>query len=225
MAQSRVMTYNICMGGRKGAALHELVRGVKPDVLLVNESPKTPILWKRRCANLAARWNMSFVGGGRQAGSNMVVIGRNVQVKSVHTNVFKTPLFKPRRGVVSVQLRAEGKLFGVVSCHLSLERERRVKEIEQVIAATCRLRGPVIVAGDLNERPDGSSWDRLRQAGFHDHGSRAWLTFPSQEPQVRIDALVLRGNGKVLHHGDPGVPLDLQARASDHRPVLAVLEL
>jgi hypothetical protein len=29
----------------------------------------------------------------------------------------------------------------------------------------------------------------------------------------------------VPHHGDPGVPEELLAAASDHRPVLAVLDL
>jgi endonuclease/exonuclease/phosphatase family metal-dependent hydrolase len=224
MVQARVMTYNIFMGGRKGAALHEVVRGVAPDVLLVNESPKTPILWKRQCNKLAEKWGMRFAGGGRKAGSNMVAVGRNVQVKSVHASVFKTPMFKPRRGVIAVQLRAEGRLFGAVSCHLSLGREQRLEEIEQVIEAANRLRGPVVVAGDLNERPGGPSWKRLREVGFVDHGTNDWLTFPAREPETRIDALLVRGNATVSHHGDPGVPIELQQRASDHRGVLAVLD-
>lgn len=224
MAQARVMTYNIYMGGRKGAALHQVVRGVAPDVLLVNESPKTPFLWKRRCQNLAEQWDMRFIGGGRKAGSNMITVGNGVQVKKVDAQVFRTPLFKPRRGVVSAQLRRDGQLFGVVSCHLSLERDRRLREVELVIASANRLRGPVVVAGDLNERPAGPSWQRLREVGFVDHGSKEWLTFPAEEPEARIDALLVRGNAKVAHHGDPGVPIELQIQASDHRGVLAVLD-
>lgn len=225
MAQSRVMTYNIFMGGRKGAALHEVVRGAAPDVLLVNEAPKTPLLWKSRCLRLAEKWGMRFVGGGRRAGSNMVCVRPGVGVKAVHTGVFRTPIFKPRRGIVSVQLRVEGKLFGVVSCHLSLERQRRLEEVEEVIEVANRLRGPVVVGGDLNEAPDGPCWQRLRQAGFVDHGSTRWLTFPADDPEKRIDALLVRGAATVHHHGDPGVPVELQRRASDHRGVLAVFEL
>lgn len=232
MTQSRVMTYNIFMGGRRGAALQEVVRGVAPDVLLVNESPKMPLLWKRQCLKLADKWDMQFVGGGRKAGSNMVTVGPGVRVKSVHASVFKTPLFQPRRGIVAVQLSAEGRLFGVVSCHLSLERKRRIREVEEIIAAADRLRGLVVVAGDLNEKPGGPCWKRLKQAGFIDHGTnfidhgtKQWLTFPAEEPETRIDALLVRGNARVLHHGDPGVPIELQKDASDHRGVLAVLEI
>jgi endonuclease/exonuclease/phosphatase family metal-dependent hydrolase len=84
---------------------------------------------------------------------------------------------------------------------------------------------PVVVAGDLNERPDGPSWERLREAGFVDHGDREWRTFPADRPDRRIDALLVRGGARVPHHGDPGVPEELLAAASDHRPVLAVLDL
>ncbi len=87
------------------------------------------------------------------------------------------------------------------------------------------LRGPVVVAGDLNETPDGPAWARLRAAGFADEGDRSWRTFPADRPAKRLDALLVRGDVRVLSHGDPGLPADLLAAASDHRPVLARLEL
>ena len=40
VATVRVMTYNILLSGRRGAPLHDLVRTVAPDVLMVNEAPK-----------------------------------------------------------------------------------------------------------------------------------------------------------------------------------------
>ena len=218
------MTYNIFMGGRKGALLHEVVRGAAPDVLLVNESPKLPFLWKRQCLRLADKWGMTCVGGGRKAGSNMITVGPDVRVKSVHTEVFDVPLFKPRRGVVAAQLRKDGQLFGAVACHLSLTREQRAEEVEKVIEIANRLRGPVVLGGDLNEKPNGKSWQRFRDAGFVDHGSNQWRTFPAEDPETRIDALLVRGRATALHHGDPGVPIELQKRASDHRGVLAVLD-
>ena len=52
------MTYNIFMGGRKGAALHEVIREAAPDVLLVNEIPSF-----RSCGNGSAPDCPS--GGGR----------------------------------------------------------------------------------------------------------------------------------------------------------------
>ena len=47
--------------------------------------------------------------------------------------------------------------------------------------------------------------------------------FPAGSPVKRIDAVLVRGDVTVSHHGDPGVDAELLATASDHRPVLAVL--
>jgi endonuclease/exonuclease/phosphatase family metal-dependent hydrolase len=219
------MTYNIWMGGRGGPALDEVVRASDADVVLVNESPKTPFLWRSRARALSDRWGMRYVAGGRNAGSNMITVTPGVQVKSASTTTIRQPLFQPRRGIAAAQLRVGGRLLGVVSCHLSLDAERRVREVEQVIAVADRLRGPVLVGGDLNEKPGGPSWQRLRKAGYVDHGSKEWLTYPADEPVKRIDALLVRGAPAVLHHGDPGVDESLQRRASDHRAVLAVIDL
>lgn len=225
MTRARVMTYNIFMGGRRGRALHEVVALSRPDVLLVNESPKGFLVWRRECRRLSETWGMRFVTGGRPAGSNMITVAPGVAVKSAGSEVLPQPMFQPRRGIAWAQLRVQGRLVGVVSCHLSLDRERRAREVERVITVARRLRGPVVVTGDLNEPPDGPSWQRLQRAGFIDHGSKKWLTFPSDVPEKRIDALLIRGDAAVLSHGDPGVTGDVLAAASDHRPVLAVLEL
>jgi endonuclease/exonuclease/phosphatase family metal-dependent hydrolase len=225
MTRLRVMTYNIQLGGRRGQPLHEVVRAVAPDVLLVNESPKRPLRWRRDCRHLAARWHLRYVAGGRPAGSNMLAVAPVIGVKSTLVEVLPQPFTAPRRGIVAAQLHVRGRLVGVVSCHLSLDRDRRRREVARVIEVASDLRGPVVLAGDLNETPDGPSWAALRRAGFVDHGGSGWRTFPSDDPDRRIDALLVRGFAEVLHHGDPGVDPDLLAAASDHRPVLAELEI
>lgn len=223
MTRARVMTYNIRMGGRNGSDLHQVVRAFAPDVLLVNESPKTPFLWKRRCHRLAEAWGMSYVVGGRSAGSNMITTTPTVSVKARGAETLDQPIFQPRRGIAWAQLRVEGRLFGVVCCHLSLDRERRLREVERVIETADRLRGPVVVGGDLNETSDGPVWQRLARAGYVDHGSRRDKTYPADEPVKRIDALLVRGSADVLEHGVPDLDPELLAKASDHLPVVATL--
>ncbi len=225
MARVRIVTYNIYLGGRRGAVLDDVVRQMAPDVLSVNESPKSCLTWRSRCHRLAEAWGMRMVTGGRPAGSNLITTADGVAVKSSGAQVLPEPLFQPRRGIAWAQLRVQGRLFGVVSCHLSLVRSRREREAARVIDVARRLRGPVVVAGDLNEPPTGPSWNLLRRAGFVDHGTSDWPTFPSDDPRKRIDALLVRGEASVVHHGDVGVADELLAAASDHRPVLAVLDL
>ena len=225
MTRLRVMTLNVMRGGRRGPALHELVRAVRPDVLLVNESPKTPLLWRKRCRSLCDGWQMRYLGGGRGAGSNLIAVSDRVGVKHAEVTRIPQPLFQPPRGIVSAQLRVEGRLVGAVGCHLSLAPQRRLAEVERVLEVADRLRGTVVVGGDLNEPPDGASWRRLRARGYLDHGTEEWPTYPAHDPDLRIDALLFRGDARVRHHGDPGVPLELQRAASDHLGVLAVLEI
>jgi endonuclease/exonuclease/phosphatase family metal-dependent hydrolase len=225
MPALRVLTYNIWMGGRGGRWLDEAVRGAAPDVVLVNESPKTPLLWRRRNRRLAERWGLRYAVGGRDAGSNMIAVRQGIEVRSFQVLSLRQPLFQPRRGIAAAQLRVRGKLVGVVSCHLSLDAERRNREVGSVLGVAARLRGPVVVGGDLNETPGGPSWRRLRESGYVDHGSGSWPTFRAVHPAKRIDALLVKGSASVLHHGDPRVDEELLGLASDHRPVLTVLDL
>lgn len=225
MTRVRVMTYNILMGGRNGSDLHTVVRAVAPDVLLVNESPKMPFLWKRRARRLADAWDMAYSVGGRTAGSNMITAAPNVGVKARGAETLDQPLFHPRRGIAWAQLRVQGRLLGVVCCHLSLDRQRRLAETDRVLEVANRLRGPVVIGGDLNETPDGPVWQRFARAGYVDHGSRRDRTFPADDPVKRIDALLVRGSADVLEHGVPDVDRNWMAAASDHLPLVATLRL
>ena len=225
MAQLRVMTYNIYLGGRGGPLLDQVVRAAEPDVLVVNESPHYPVVWRRQCRKLARRWGMEMVVGGRPAGSLMLLVRPDLRVTFRHQKVLGRPPFRPRRGIASAEVEVRGQRVGIVGCHLSLHPDERAREVEKVIEEADSLGDPVVVAGDLNERPNRQSWRQLREAGFVDHGTREWLTFPADSAVKRIDAVLVRGDLTVSHHGDPGVPADLLAAASDHRPVLAVLDL
>jgi endonuclease/exonuclease/phosphatase family metal-dependent hydrolase len=225
MALARIVTYNIFMGGRKGSPLTDAVRQMGPDVLLVNECPKAPLIWSWQCLRLVNVWQMLLVAGGRPAGSNLIAATDRVSVESAGSERIPQPLFQPRRGVAWAQVRIGGQLLGVVACHLSLDPGRHQREVERVIAIAGRLDGPIVVGGDLNEPPTGPAWRRLREAGFEDHGSKRWLTFPAGQPRKRIDALLVRGPAAVVHHGDAGLDTELIASASDHRPVLLEVEL
>jgi len=225
VTQVRVMTYNILMGGRNGSDLHRVVRQSAPDVLLVNESPKTPFLWKRRCHHLADAWQMKYAVGGRPAGSNMIATSSTIGVKARRAEKLDQPLFQPRRGIAWAQLRVQGRLLGVVCCHLSLDRERRLAETDRVLEVAGRLRGPVVIGGDLNETPDGPVWRKLARSGYVDHGSRRDRTYPAADPVKRIDALLVRGSVDVLSHRVPDLDRTLLAAASDHLPLVATLRL
>ncbi|MDQ6935187.1 MAG: endonuclease/exonuclease/phosphatase family protein [Actinomycetota bacterium] len=218
------MTYNILRGGQRGAPLDEVVRDVAPDVLLVNEAPKTPFLWRRQTASLAGRWGMRMVAGGRPAGANVILGALHVEVLTTTERVLPAPIGQPRRGVATALLRIGGRDLRVVSTHLPLSPAARLHQTAEVLALATSYDDPVVVAGDLNECPSGACWAMFTRAGFADSADPRWLTFPSDAPSKRIDAVLVRG-AHTLYAGRPDLPDDLLARASDHRPVLARLEL
>jgi endonuclease/exonuclease/phosphatase family metal-dependent hydrolase len=222
MTSVRLLTYNV-LGGKAKVALRSVVRSVNPDVMVVNETPQTPLLWRWQCPSLARQWDLQHVAGGRNAGRNMICAQHHIGVAETHVERINQPLLQPIRGVVSAQLQADSHPFGVVGCHLGLGSDGPESQVQQVLRAADRLRGPVIVAGDLNEPPKGPSWEALRAAGFVDHGDEEDLTFPAEHPTKRIDALLVRGDVPLRRHRIPGLQPELLRLASDHLPVAATL--
>lgn len=223
MPSVRVLTYNVA-GARHRTPLADVVRGVAPDVLVVNETPKLPLVWRWQCARLAAEWGSTRAAGGRDAGSNMICVSDRVQVLSTSARRLGQPLFAPRRGIVTAQCRVDGVEFGVVGVHLSLVAESRAVEAEKAVAAADSLTGPVVICGDLNELPGRPAWRVLHRAGFTDFGDDTDMTFSSAQRVKRIDAVLVRDATASLY-GVPEVGVERLRAASDHCPVQAVIDL
>ncbi len=222
MTSVRMLTYNI-LGGKAKVALRSVVSAINPDVMVANESPQMPLLWRWHCPSLARQWDLQHVAGGRNAGRNMICAQHHIGVAETRVQRIKQPPFQPIRGLVAAQLQADSHRFGVVGCHLGLDPEAREAQVQQVLRAADRLQGPVVVAGDLNEPPKGPSWEALRAAGFVDHGDAEDFTYPAEHPTKRIDALLVRGDVRVSRHRIPGIQPELLRLASDHLPVVATL--
>jgi endonuclease/exonuclease/phosphatase family metal-dependent hydrolase len=147
-----------------------------------------------------------------------------------------------RRILLPVELAFEhDRRLLLVDAHLSSEagdQDRRAQQAEQVVAI---LPGslPELVVGDLNAVPDAAAIAILLGAGFVDSWSVAGAgqgvggggaggggyTHPANAPRQRIDYVLARGIGQVV---EAEVIDDLGAAMSglsDHRPVLAVVEL
>ncbi len=218
-----VVSYNI-RGGAAHSALAQVVAAMSPDVLVANEAPKLPLLWHRQCATLAEEWRLRRVAGGRDAGQNLLCGSDRVHVVESAARRLRQPRFAPIRGIVWAQCLADNAPFGVVGVHLSLVAERRPAEARAAIAVADRLRGPVVVCGDLNESPGQPAWRHFEAAGYADAAPRPEATFSSNDPRKRIDAVLVRG-GRLVSYGVPPLPGNLYRQASDHLPVRAVLEL
>lgn len=227
-AEVTVMTYNIWWPHHRDEVAR-VVRELAPDVLVVNETPKAPLIWRWRCRRLVEGWGMRYVAGGRNAGSNLICVSDRVAVVATSVRRLRQPLCKPRRGVVTARLRVAGAELAVVGVHLSLIASSRPSEAAVAVAGAAALSGLVVMAGDLNEEPHGRAWQVFREAGYADaaagsEGAAGEPTYPSWRPVKRIDALLVRGL-EVRDAGVPDLPAGVLAAASDHLPVLAHLVL
>jgi endonuclease/exonuclease/phosphatase family metal-dependent hydrolase len=223
MTTVTVATYNV-YGARYRKPLGQVVTAMAPDVLVVNETPKLPLLWRWQCDRLARSWGMRRAAGGRDAGSNMICVSSRVDVTRTSARRLEQPPLKPRRGIVTAQCVVDGVEFAVVGVHLSLLAESRPTEAAAALADARELRGPLVICGDLNERPSGPCWQAFRDAGLVDHADAEAFTSQALTPNKRIDGVLVRG-GRVIEHQIPKLPRDLLAVASDHLPVIARIEL
>ena len=225
----RVLSYNVHRWGDDRAALARVVRACAPDVMLVQEAP-TWFGTRRKRRALAASFGMRYVAGSAR---NVILVADGIELgEPLHWRIWR-PFVRRRLNFIATQLPG-GAVGGqvlvgttrvaVVSCHLGLHILGRQHELEQVLKR-CRTFGtPYLLAGDLNEEPDGPVWKRLAEEGLVDLGADAGPTFSSTDPHKRIDGALVSPFLKARLRHVPATHDDLAA-ASDHLPLLIELSM
>lgn len=232
-----VMSYNIKHLELGADAVVRAMRNCDPDIVAIQEPPKW---WRgrRKTRALAKAAGMVCVAtGGWPANSGSTALFVTPELASEARSSVKralpwkvwwlAPKFASRRGYCAVDVGG----WVVFSVHLGLNARERALHRNIIIGAAQGF-GPerCVIAGDLNETPDGPSWSaftrRLRDTARADTGSGAGsiavaATYPAHKPRLRIDAILVGQDISVLEYQvlDTG----LTRHASDHLPVVAVL--
>jgi len=219
------MTYNV-RGFRDGLdRVARVVSHFEPDVVLLNETGGRLAL--RRLARAVA---MEVAGDPwspfRRRVKDAVLVRPPWRIASSFQRRFPTKRRLYPRGALVADIRRAGARFHAVATHLSLHPGERRQHADLVCELVRALHTPAVIAGDLNERPDGGAVIALGTR-FRD----AWLlagdtdgeTFPADEPTARIDYVFVTEGVRVGRAVVPGGP-DVRG-ASDHRPVVAAVAL
>ncbi len=163
---------------------------------------------------------MDYDGGG---------YGEGILSRFPFLRVIRHPLPAARgyepRALLEVRVRPAGSgpgivFFGTHLDHVSeAQRVAQAKEINRVAAALGDR--PMILAGDLNARPGGRAMKEFFRF-WSPADRRGAFTFPADKPGRKIDWILFRParRWRVLEVEVLDEPV-----ASDHRPLLAVLEL
>ena len=126
---------------------------------------------------------------------------------------------EPRRALVTrLEWPAPGKTLAMINTHLSIVGAERPGQIEMIARELDA--DEVIVAGDLNCTPWSSALKPLRER--MKSATRRARTWPARLPVFPIDHILYAGKLGVLEAGTwTSGPA---RRASDHLPVVALLE-
>ncbi len=131
-----------------------------------------------------------------------------------HVEQHRLPGSRHGRGLLKGEMHIAGKDVAVFVTHLSLKQSSRVRQL-RYIAQQMNKHEHAILMGDLNCEPDSSELQMLLdEAALHPHGNPP-PSFPSWQPQRRIDYILTRGVPRVI--SIETIPFV----GSDHLPVIA----
>jgi endonuclease/exonuclease/phosphatase family metal-dependent hydrolase len=225
MTELRVVSYNVHSLRDDPDALAAVVRGLAPDVVILQEAPRR-FRWRTRCASLAHSFGMVVAVGGLPALGNLVLT--NLRVRVHETWHVQYPLTPGRhlRGAAFARCSIGPSRFAVVGSHLSTDPAERPGQATLLKKAMSELDTPLILGADLNENSGGAAW-RTVADGLVDSAVAADRadanTFSCADPRDRIDALFADPAIEVRRYEVVDTP---EARlASDHFPLVADLVL
>ncbi|MFI8239703.1 endonuclease/exonuclease/phosphatase family protein [Streptomyces sp. NPDC085866] len=228
----RVLGYNIRSMRDDTDALARVITACAPDLVLVQEAPRF-FRWRKKLARLAAASGQVILTGGATAAGPAILCNLRATVERTEDVLLPLTPGLHRRGLATAVVRFGAARLGVISCHLSLQKDERYDQAGLLLDRLASLGVEHAVAGgDLNERPDGPAFRLLSDTLQDCRTTAPWggeFTSTPANPHQRIDAVFATKGIEVLGCGvpleQPGITeRDLRA-ATDHFPVLAALRV
>lgn len=242
----RLLTYNICRGGRgREAKIAEVIRAAEPDLVILQEARHPDVV--NRIADL-----LGFVQFGARRGHSLGFISRH---PVVHAQWHK-PRVSRHAFLEIVPAGTDWRVFGVhlSAVHAAWTEQRRVFELRALLRAiVAHQHGPHVLAGDFNTLAPNELFDpgrlpaRLRalvwlsggrvrwrtirtvlESGYRDafrhvHPDIVGSTFPTWDPHIRLDYLFVPEAFVSRVVGCEVVMDGAAPEASDHYPLVGDL--
>lgn len=228
----RVLSYNVHHGEGVDGELDlpriaRVIRAADPDVVALQEmdDKTTRTGGVDQTAELARLTGMNGVFGKaidlQGGGYGQAVLSRGPLGKAVVHPLPGEPKTEPRIAL-AVPLAVGDREVLFVTTHLHHQgdelRQKQAAELNRLLADGDR---PVILAGDLNATPDSKPLAILAAKWANATSGRELFTIPVETPTRQIDYVLFRPSDtfRVVR-----ATVLSEAVASDHRPILAVLE-
>lgn len=233
----RVLSYNIHHGEGEDGRLDlqriaNVIMAVEPDLVALQEVDKgvertnridqPAVLAELTGMHVVFEKNINYQGGeyGNAVLSRLPVIR--------HAN-YKLPQLTPdeQRGLLEVHVEHAGRSIVFYATHFDYhgdDKERLASAVMLKELIDQQETKTIIVAGDLNARPDSAVIKKMTAflIDTHDDVQGPAYTYPADQPDRRIDY--------IMHPPDAGLKVTEsrvidEAVASDHRPLFVVYEM
>ena len=230
-----VLTYNIyhgedANGGSNLDAVAGIINSLKPDLVALQEVDNKTGRAKGLdlTAELSRRTGMEGIFGKAMdydgGGYGEAVLSRHPVIETKNNLLPHTLKAEPRAALeVHIELPG-GVKMAFVGTHLDHQREQsnRIMQTNRIMELYENYDLPIVLAGDLNATPGSDPINLLLRQWSGAARDDPQPTFPSKKPVRRIDYIMYKPNNcwKVVE-----VRVIDEKVASDHCPVLAVLEL
>jgi len=233
-----VLSYNIHHGEGSDARLDleriaAVIRAAAPDVAALQEVDRVTRRTGgvNQAQDLACLTGMQYLFGRTidyQGGMYGNAILSRLPVNGFANRALPFTPGREARGVAQVHLysgptESGQTLFRLFATHLDTSEADRLKAVPAILEFAAEEPDlPTILAGDLNALP-GSAPMKLLAEGWQIAGAgEPHPTFPAAAPDRQIDYILYRpaDRWRVVE-----VKVLEESAASDHRPILAVLEL
>jgi endonuclease/exonuclease/phosphatase family metal-dependent hydrolase len=224
-ARVRILSYNVRSLRDDPHAVAAVIRACAPDVACIQEAPRF-FRWRTKCAELAGEAGLFVVTGGRPAGAMLLLASLRPRVVAAHDILLTKQRGLHQRGLALATFAVGGTRFAVASLHLDLDAGQREVHAGEVLAQAALCGLPTILAGDVNEEPVGAAWRLLASRHVDAYAAApngGEHTYSATNPVKRIDGIFVQPPISVVECGVPEV--EGIERASDHRPVLAVVDV
>jgi endonuclease/exonuclease/phosphatase family metal-dependent hydrolase len=237
----RVLCYNIHYGqGMDGQyniqRLADVIKAAKPDLVALQEvdvgvlrSGRVHQLQKLgEMTGLTARFGPTqhYEGGlfGNAILTRLPILDEHIQPLP-YTDATPERQTYPRGALVITVQAPDGRPLRFISTHFQHnvpeDRVEEARAINKLFADPAdKLR--TILAGDFNAKPEDEPITMLEQSWTHAIDTARAPSAPSVNPKSRIDYIFYRAKNQFRLVSSAVLP---ESMASDHRPVLAVLEI
>lgn len=220
----RVVTFNIHGGRPKFGfanleATAKVITDLKPDLVSLQEvhcRMPPPYVWQNQPAKLKRLLGM-HVTFRRSFGLGPCCYGNAIASRVPPDRIRRTRLpgaYEPR-SLLQAEFTLDGHKVRFFNTHLGLKDDERAEQLAVVAREVRQYDLPAIAAGDWNTTPDSGELQVIESTGLQHCADVETPTFPCDEPQCRLDYLM------VSRHFEVEDCWVVNTQVSDHRPLVA----